>query len=59
MIARMSTVLTGPGGTESEWIRMRGEGTVQVFHGKLLDDRGAGMSGWCLQGALTDMERRE
>ena len=38
VIARMSTVLTGPGGTESEWIRMRGEGTVLVFHGKLLDD---------------------
>ena len=38
VITGMSTELTGPGGTESEWIRMRGEGTVLVFHGKLLDD---------------------
>ena len=42
MITRMSTVLTGPRGTESEWIRVRREKTVQVFPGKFLDVRRQG-----------------
>ena len=42
MITGMSTVLTGPRGSECEWIRVRRERTVQVFPGKILDVRRQG-----------------